>query len=92
MSTGWFGLSSAEFILPVSIVYLLTITTWQNIWISISVFILIFLPIISFVLIKNLNFDSREEINEKDFKEKNIKQWNRIEVLKDYRTFVSNFW
>ena len=88
LSTGWFGLSSAEFILPVSIVYLLTITTWQNIWISISVFILIFLPIISFVLIKNLNFDSREEINEKDFKEKNIKQWNRIEVLKDYRFYI----
>ena len=88
LSTSWFGLSIAEFILPVLIVYLLTITSWQNIWISISILVLIFLPIISFILIKSLNFDSREETNEKDFKEKNIKQWKRIEVLKDYRFYI----
>ena len=57
-------------------------------WISISILVLIFLPIISFILIKSLNFDSREETNEKDFKEKNIKQWKRIEVLKDYRFYI----
>ena len=88
LSTSWFGLSTAEFILPVLIVYLLTITSWQNIWISISILVLIFLPIISFILIKSLNFDSREETNKKDFKEKNIKQWKRIEVLKDYRFYI----
>ncbi len=88
LSTCWFGLSTAEFILPVLIVYLLTITTWQNIWISISILVLIFLPIFSFFLIKNLNFDSREEIYDKDFVEKNIKQWTRIEVLRDYRFYV----
>ena len=88
LSTCWFGLSTAEFILPVLIVYLLTIFTWQRIWISISILILIFLPIISFVLIKKLNFDSREETNDKDLKDRNIKQWKRIEVLKDYRFYV----
>ena len=88
LSTCWFGLSSAEFLLPVLIVYLLTVTTWQNIWISISILILIFLPITSFFLIKKLNFDSREEIENKDLKEKNIKQWKRIEVLKDYRFYI----
>ena len=88
LSTVWFGLSTAEFILPVLIVYLLTITSWQNIWISISLFVLIFLPMISFVLIKSLNFDSREQINKDDLKEKNIKQWQRIEVLKDYRFYI----
>ena len=88
LSTSWFGLSTAEFILPVLIVYLLTITSWQNIWILISILVLIFLPIISFILIKSLNFDSREETNEKDYKEKNIKQWKRIEVLKDYRFYI----
>jgi len=88
LSTSWFGLSTAEFILPVLIVYLLTITSWQNIWISISILVLISLPIISFILIKSLNFDSREETNEKDLKEKNIKQWKRIEVLKDYRFYI----
>ena len=88
LSTCWFGLSTAEFILPVLIVYLLTITRWQNIWISISVLVLIFLPIFSFLLIKNLNFESREETDNEEYKEKNIKQWKRIEVLKDYRFYV----
>ena len=88
LSTCWFGLSTAEFILPVLIVYLLTIFTWQIIWISISILILIFLPIISFILIKKLNFDSREETNDKDLKDRNIKQWKRIEVLKDYRFYI----
>ena len=88
LSTCWFGLSTAEFILPVLIVYLLTITSWQNIWISISILVLIFLPTTSFILIKNLNFDSREDINENNLKEKNIKQWKRIEVLKDYRFYI----
>ena len=88
LSTGWFGLSTAEFILPVLIVYLLTITSWQNIWISVSILVLIFLPVTSYTLIKNLNFDSREEVKETEHKEKDIFQWKRIEVLKDYRFYI----
>ncbi len=88
LSIGWFGLSTAEFILPVLIVYLLTLTAWQNIWLSISVFIIFFLPFISFVLIKNLNFDSREDVNDQNFVEKEIKNWTRVEVLKDYRFYI----
>ena len=42
----------------------------------------------SFILIKNLNFDSREQTNENNFKEKNIRQWKRNEVLKDYRFYI----
>ena len=88
LSIGWFGLSTAEFILPVLIVYLLTLTEWQNIWLSISVLILFFLPFISFALIKNLNFDSREDVNDQNFVEKEIKNWTRVEVLKDYRFYI----
>ena len=88
LSIGWFGLSTAEFILPVLIVYLLTLTAWQNIWLFISVLILFFLPFISFVLIKNLNFDSREDVNDQNFVEKEIKNWTRVEVLKDYRFYI----
>ena len=73
LSTGWFGLSTAEFILPVLIIYLLTIIDWRDIWFYISILILLFLPILSFILIKNLNFDSREELNEDEKKENNIK-------------------
>ena len=86
LSTCWFGLSTAEFILPVLIVFLLTITTWQNIWIFISLLVLVFLPITSFFLIKKLNFESREETKDED--PKNIKQWKRAEVIKDYRFYV----
>ena len=88
LSTGWFGLSSAEFILPVLIIYLLTIYNWKNIWISISVIIIIFLPIVSFILLKNINLDSREINDDKNYKDENIKQWKRIEVLKDYRFYI----
>ena len=88
LSASWFGLSTAEFILPVLIVFLLTITTWQNIWILISLIVLIFLPMISFTLIKDLNFNSREGTTENNSKEKNVKQWKRIEVLKDYRFYI----
>ena len=88
LSASWFGLSSAEFVLPVLIVYLLTITAWQNIWLCISILILFFLPLISFVLIKNLNFDSREEVTDKDFEKKLVKNWTRIEVLRDYRFYI----
>jgi len=88
LSTSWFGLSTAEFILPVLIVYLLTFTSWQNIWISISILVLLFLPMISFFLIKNLSFESRENTNDIKFEEKNLKQWKRFEVLKDYRFYI----
>jgi predicted MFS family arabinose efflux permease len=88
LSIGWFGLSTAEFILPVLIVYLLTITIWQNIWIYISILILLFLPLASFFLIKNLDFNSREHNDQNDFEKKEIKQWKRTEVIKDYRFYI----
>ena len=90
LSVGWFGLSSAEFILPVLIVFLLTITHWQNIWLIISIIVLIFLPISSYLLVKNINLDSRETSNEDEFKDENIKQWKRKEVIKDYRFYIIN--
>ena len=88
LSIGWFGLSTAEFILPILIVYLLSITSWQNIWSFISLLILFVLPLTSFTLIKNLNFDSREKVDDKNFEEKKIKNWTRVEVLKDYRFYI----
>ncbi len=88
LSTSWFGLSSAEFILPVLIIYLLTIYDWKNIWMSISALVIIFLPIVSYILLKNLHLDSREITNDKNYKDENIKQWKRSEVLKDYRFYI----
>ena len=87
LSVSWFGLSSAEFILPVLMVYLLTIIDWQNLWLIFSIVVLFFLPITSFLLIKNLNLDSRE-VRDENIKEINIKQWKRVEVIKDYRFYI----
>ena len=89
LSVTWLGLSAAEFILPVLMIFLLTIISWRHIWISISVLIIILLPAISFLLIKNIKLDSRENL--KTYKEKEdikIKQWTRSEVIKDYRFYI----
>ena len=88
LSISWLGLSTAEFILPVMMIYLLTIYEWKSIWITISVLIFIFLPSVSYFLVKNLNFESREIIKDEKYKVENIYQWKRIEVLKDYRFYV----
>ncbi len=88
LSSGWFGLSTAEFILPVLMVYLLTIYNWKNIWLIISIIVIIFLPIASYLLVKNLNFDSRETNADQNLSKNKIKDWKRIEVIKDYRFYI----
>ena len=88
LSTGWFGLSTAEFVLPVSIVYLLAIYNWKNIWITISIITIVILPIASYFLVKNLNFDSRETIDDDRTLSYKIKEWTRVEVIKDYRFYI----
>ena len=87
LSTGWFGLSTAEFILPVFIIYLLTFMEWRSIWINIS-FVILLLPIISYLLIKNIKLDSREIDNNKNKRNIKIKNWKRVEVIKDYRFYI----
>jgi len=88
LSTTWLGLSLAEFILPLLIIFLLTFVDWRNIWISISVLVIVVLPLVSFSLVKNVKLDSREATSIKDAKIKKIKQWTRTEVLKDYRFYI----
>ena len=87
LSISWLGLSLAEFILPVLIVFLLTFIEWRNLWISISLIVIIILPIVSYTLVREVKLDTRENTNSaKDLKE--IRQWKRIEVLKDYRFYI----
>ena len=87
LSTGWLGLSLAEFTLPVLTVFLLTFIEWRDIWFSISILVIIILPIISYVLVKDVKLETREKSSViKNTKE--IRQWKRIEVLKDYRFYI----
>jgi len=88
LSTGWLGLSLAEFCMPVLIVFLLTFIEWRDIWISISILVIIILPITAYALVRNVKLDTREESNNTSETQRVIKQWKRIEVLKDYRFYV----
>ena len=88
LSIAWFGLSFAEFVLPVLMVFLLTSISWRNIWFSISILALVILPLISFLLIKKLKLESRESGLKNDVENTKIKQWTRSEVIKDYRFYI----
>ena len=88
LSIIWFGLSSAEFIMPVLIVYLLTLIVWQDLWVIFSLIVLICLPLASYILVKDVKLDTRESTQNKKLKEDNIKNWKRIEVLGDYRFYI----
>ena len=87
LSTGWLGLSLAEFIMPVLIVFLLTFIEWRDIWVSISILVILVLPAATFILVKDVKLDTREETKIEE-NNKEIKQWKRIEVLKDYRFYI----
>ncbi len=87
LSTGWLGLSLAEFIMPVLIVFLLTFIEWRDIWVSISILVILVLPVATFILVKEIKLDTREESSIQE-NNKKIKQWKRIEVLKDYRFYI----
>ena len=88
LSTGWLGLSLAEFILPMLIVFLLTFIEWRDIWLSISILVIIVLPITAYSLVRDLKLDTREDEPNEKKPLKEIKQWKRIEVLKDYRFYI----
>ena len=88
LSTCWLGLSLAEFTMPVLIVFLLTFIEWRDIWISISILIIIVLPVTAYTLVRNVRLDTREDSSKKDETRRETKQWKRIEVLKDYRFYV----
>ena len=88
LSIIWFGLSSAEFIMPVLIVYLLTLFVWQDLWVAFSLLVLICLPLASYLLVKDVKLDTRESNQNENLKEDNIKNWKRIEVLGDYRFYI----
>tara|TARA_A100001011_G_scaffold395135_1_gene489288 strand:+ start:683 stop:1891 length:1209 start_codon:yes stop_codon:yes gene_type:complete len=87
LSAIWFGLSTAEFILPVLITYLFILFSWRTIWQGIAVIILLLLPLIIFKTVKSIKLDSREEKIDKSNKIK-IKNWKRKEVIKDYRFYI----
>jgi len=88
LSTAWFGLSTAEFILPVFTTYLLVIYSWRSVWQGIAILTILFLPIVILNTIKSIQLDSREESKNHDNKKIEIKSWRRRDVIKDYRFYI----
>jgi len=87
LSTIWFGLSSAEFILPVLVTYLFIIYSWRTVWQGIAILVILFLPLVVLNTIKSINLDSRED-EKTNLNKIKIKNWKRKEVIKDYRFYI----
>ena len=87
LSTIWFGLSSAEFILPVFVTYFFVIYSWRTVWQGIAIIIILFLPIVIFNTIKSVKLESREKDQNAKINLK-IKSWRRVEVIKDFRFYI----
>ena len=88
LSTVWFGLSTAEFILPVLVTYLFVIYSWRTVWQGIAILIILFLPFVILNTIRSINLDSREAENTFNTRKVKIKNWKRKEVVKDYRFYI----
>ena len=87
LSTIWFGLSSAEFILPVFVTYFFVMYSWRTVWQGIAVIIILFLPIVIFNTIRSVKLESREKDQNPKINLK-IKSWRRVEVIKDFRFYI----
>jgi predicted MFS family arabinose efflux permease len=87
LSVTWLGLSAAEFIMPITIVFFLSIYSWRSIWLSIGLLVILFLPILSFLTIQKIKLSSREKRIVK-LKGNHIKSWNRQELLLDPKFYL----
>ena len=87
LSTIWFGLSSAEFILPVFVTYFFVIYSWRTVWQGIALIVILFLPIVIFNTIRSVKLESREKDQNPKINLK-IKSWRRVEVIKDFRFYI----
>ena len=89
LSVVFLGQSLGEFILPVIIVYLLSFIYWRELWLQISIVVLITLPFVCMFTIKNISIQSREN-NDEDVKDNSslVKNWTRSEVLKDFKFYT----
>jgi predicted MFS family arabinose efflux permease len=88
LSTVWFGLSTAEFILPVLVTYFFVIYSWRTVWQGIALLIILFLPFVILNTIKSINLDSREIDINPNLKKIKIQSWRRKDVIKDYRFYI----
>lgn len=89
LSYVWVGMSFGEFFLPIIMVYLLTFIHWRNLWQGFAVIIILLLPILTYLTIKEISIFSRENKNGDNINKNTdkIKSWTRKEVLKDLKFY-----
>ena len=85
----WLGMSLGEFLLPILVVYFISFIYWRDLWMYISILILITLPIFSIFTVKDVGIYSREK-EKNNFKKSLIivKSWTRKEVLGDLKFYT----
>ena len=88
LSTVWFGLSTAEFILPILVTYFFVLYSWRTVWQGIALLVILFLPLVILNTIKSINLDSREVDKNPNLNKIKVKSWKRNEVIKDYRFYI----
>jgi len=89
LSVIFLGMSLGEFILPVLIVYLLSFIYWRELWIQISIAVLLILPVICLFTVKDINIESREKDDENETNKFSlVKSWTRKEVLMDFKFYT----
>ena len=85
----WLGMSLGEFLLPIIIVYLLSFIYWRDLWVQISIVILVILPLFSIYSVKHISIFSRENENENNKNKFSlVKSWTRKEVLRDFKFYT----
>ena len=89
LSYVWIWMSLGEFLLPVIIVYFLTLIYWRNVWQGVGIIILLTLPIFTYLTIRGIYIFSRENSNRHNTSKNAevIKSWTRKEVLKDLKFY-----
>ena len=89
LSVIFLGMSLGEFILPVLIVYLLSFIYWRELWIQISIAVLLILPVICLFTVKDISIESREKDDENNTNKFSlVKSWTRKEVLMDFKFYT----
>ena len=85
LGVAWLGLSFGEGILPGLVIFLLNYLVWKKVWITVAIFLFVFvLPSILYLL-KDFKDNSIEQ--EQSLRSESIKNWTRQEVLKDSKFY-----
>ena len=68
--------------------FLISLFSWRTVWQFISLITILFLPLVILNTIKEVTFSSRESDDNIGVEKFNVRQWKRMEVIKDFRFYI----